>query len=123
MSAINKLEKIGLNELNDKFFTDGKLDNKKLCNYLWSQVSSRNTNKCLLEALTIDIDGKLSIPLAATSDASWIESILISTINKYIVKIPTPGNSFVQRSIFAMEGSETEGGKIKGVSIYNGKKL
>ena len=123
MSAINKLEKFGLNELNDKFFTDGKLDNKKLCNYLRSQVSSRNTNKCLLEALTIDKDGKLSIPLAATSDASWIESILISTINKYIVKIPTPGNSFVQRSIFAMEGSKTEGGKIKSVSIYNGKKL
>lgn len=123
MSAINKLEKIGLKELNDKFFTDEKLDNKKLCNYLRSQVSSRNTNKCLLEALTIDKDGKLSIPLAATSDASWLESILISTINKYIVKIPTPGNSFVQRSIFAMEGSKTEGGKIKGVSIYNGKKL
>ena len=123
MSAINKLEKIGLTELNDKFFTDGKLDNKKLCNYLRSQVSSRNTNKCLLEALTIDKDGKLSIPLSATSDASWIESILISTINKYIVKIPTPGNSFVQRSIFAMESSQKEGGKIEGVSIYNGKKL
>ena len=51
MQAINKLEEIGKQELYDKFFTNGKLDNQKLCDYLQSQLSSRNANKGLLEAL------------------------------------------------------------------------
>nr|DAG70977.1 MAG TPA: hypothetical protein [Caudoviricetes sp.] len=50
-------------------------------------------------------DGELNSPIAATSDSSWIESIFKSTIDKAIIKIPTPGNSFVQRSVFAIENS------------------
>lgn len=123
MGAINELERLGYKELEDKFFTDGKIDNTKLCDYLQSQLSSRNANKCLLEALQINRNGELNCPIAATSDSSWIESILISTINKNIIKIPTPGNSFVQRSVFAMEDSDIQGGSIQGMSIYNGKKL
>lgn len=123
MNAINKLEEIGKQELQDKFFTNGKLDNRKLCDYLQSQLSSRNANKGLLEALQLNKDGELNSPIAATSDSSWIESIFKSTIDKAIIKIPTPGNSFVQRSVFAMENSQTEGGKIEGRSIYNGHKL
>ena len=45
------VEEIGKQELYDKFFTNGKLDNQKLCDYLQSQLSSRNANKGLLEAL------------------------------------------------------------------------
>ena len=123
MQAINKLEEIGKQELQDKFFTNGKLDNQKLCDYLQSQLSSRNANKGLLEALQLNKDGELNCPIAATSDSSWIESIFKSTIDKAIIKIPTPGNSFVQRSVFAMEDSQTKGDKIEGRSIYNGHKL
>lgn len=123
MQAINKLEKIGKQELQDKFFTNGKLDNRKLCDYLQSQLSSRNANKGLLEALQLNKDKELNCPIAATSDSSWIESIFKSTIDKAIIKIPTPGNSFVQRSVFAVENSQTKGGKIEGRSVYNGHKL
>lgn len=123
MQAINKLEEIGKQELYDKFFTNGKLDNQKLCDYLQSQLSSRNANKGLLEALQLNKDGELNCPIAATSDSSWIESIFKSTIDKAIIKIPTPGNSFVQRSVFAVENSQTKGGKIEGRSVYNGHKL
>lgn len=123
MQAINKLEEIGKQELYDKFFTNGKLDNQKLCDYLQSQLSSRNANKGLLEALQLNKDKELNCPIAATSDSSWIESIFKSTIDKAIIKIPTPGNSFVQRSVFAVENSQTKGGKIEGRSVYNGHKL
>lgn len=123
MQAINKLEEIGKQELQDKFFTNGKLDNQKLCDYLQSQLSSRNANKGLLEALQLNKDGELNCPIAATSDSSWIESIFKATIDKAIIKIPTPGNSFVQRSVFAVENSQTKGGKIEGRSVYNGHKL
>lgn len=123
MQAINKLEEIGKQELYDKFFTNGKLDNQKLCDYLQSQLSSRNANKGLLEALQLNKDKELNCPIAATSDSSWIESIFKATIDKAIIKIPTPGNSFVQRSVFAVEGSQTKGGKIEGRSVYNGHKL
>jgi len=51
----------------------------------------------------------MNLPLAATPDAKWIESILISTMNKYIVDITTPGSSFVQRSVFAMEDGTIQG--------------
>jgi hypothetical protein len=66
-------------------------------------------------------------PLAATPDASWIESILISTINKRIIDIVTPGSSFVQRSVFAIEGSSGEGSIQSDANmaptINGGKKL
>ena len=123
MKAINKLEEIGKQELYDKFFTNGKLDNQKLCDYLQSQLSSRNANKGLLEALQLNKNKELNCPIAATSDSSWIESIFKATIDDAIIKIPTPGNSFVQRSVFAVENSQTKGGKIEGRSVYNGHKL
>lgn len=123
MGAINKLEKLGVKEFDDKFFTDGKLDQKKLSAYLLDQLTSRDADKGLLEALQLNNDGQISCPIAATQDSSWIESIFISAINKAIVNIPTPGNSFVQRSVFAMENSATEGGSIQGANKYNGKKL
>jgi hypothetical protein len=47
--------------------------------------------------------------LSATADASWIESILISEVNKHVIDITTPGSSFVQRSVFAMDAEDGEG--------------
>lgn len=123
MNAINKLEKLGVKEFDDNFFTNGKLDQKKLSTYLLDQLTSRDADKGLLEALQLNNDGQISCPIAATQDSSWIESIFISAINKAIINIPTPGSSFVQRSVFAMENSATEGGSIQGANKYNGKKL
>jgi len=37
----------------------------------------------------------MNAPIAATSDASWMESMLISAANKDIVNIMTPGSSFI----------------------------
>ena len=109
MSSIRSLSNIGQAELHEMFFTDGAVDQKKLSKYLKEQLNSRNANKALLEAVEVDKDGNLVSVLSATPDASWIESILISTVNKKVIDIITPGSSFVQRSVFAIEGKQKEG--------------
>lgn len=74
--------------------------------------------------LTTDDHGnaKLKSPLAATPDSSWIESILISHVNKSVININTPGSSFVQRSVFAIEAKDGEG-SIQGAKYYHGQRL
>lgn len=130
MNSINKLTELGYKGVKEEFGIDefGNVDNKKLSRYLISQMSSRNANKGLIEALQVDEKGNFKAPIAATSDSSWIESILISSLNKRIIDIITPGNSFVQRSVFAIEGSSTQGGAIQSdatmsPTINGGKKL
>ena len=120
MSAINKLAELGVAKITDMFSSDGgkTVDAVKLSEYLNKELSSRNANKTLIEAIKVVEDPithlpTLNCPLAATPDGQWIESILISTINKHVIDITTPGSSFVQRSVFAMEGSSTEGGSIQ----------
>ena len=113
MRAVKGLAKIGEQEIVDMFFTNGEVDHKKLHDYLTKELTSRNANDQILKAVSLDKNGRLKAPLSATADANWIESILISTVNKHVIDIQTPGNSFVQRSVFAMEGSPVEGGSIQ----------
>lgn len=129
MGAVNDLAKMGAEEIREKFFTNGRPDQEKISKYLKDELSSRNANAQLLKALDIDSStGQMKSPLSATSSSEWIESIIISTVNKAIIDITTPGSSFIQRSVFAMEGSSTEGGSIQtdsnmDVTINNGNKL
>lgn len=131
MGAINNLSKIGEKEIIDMFSSDGgrTVDPQKLANYLQDQLTSRNANKVLLDIIRpYTKDGKVNLhALSATADASWIESILISTINKKVIDITTPGASYVQRSAFAMDAKDGEG-QIKGDAnmskdVNGGKRL
>lgn len=137
MGSINTLADMGAKEVEDMFFDteeerdeDGNLVNivqkinyEKMSDYLKDQLTTRNANKTLIQSIQVVTDPvtgakKLATPLAATSDAAWIESIFISTMNKKIVDVTTPGKSFVQRSVFATEGEGANAG-----TINNGKKL
>lgn len=109
MDSINQLSDMGVKEVDDLFFTDGEFDIQKFAKFLNDELTSRNSNKNTIDAITIkvdDADGSkhLNVPLAAQSDPHWIESILTSALNKRIVDVKTPGNAFYQRSVFAMEG-------------------
>lgn len=109
MDSINQLSDMGVKEVDDLFFTDGEFDIQKFAKFLNDELTSRNANKNIIDAITIkvdDADGSkhLNVPLAAQSDPHWIESILTSALNKRIVDVKTPGNAFYQRSVFAMEG-------------------
>ena len=119
MGSINALARIGAAELEDMFTdteeerdADGNviavnktINYEKVSEYLKEELTQRNANKTLIQAIQYNPKTKkLACPLAATTDAAWIESIFISTMNKKIVDITTPGKSFIQRSVFAMEG-------------------
>lgn len=108
MNAINNLAELGEDRLNERFFEDGRINNTALSDYLKSQLSSRDANWNLIQAIdtkTTENGTQLVAPLAATASSKWIESILTSTVNKEIIDIKLPGGSYVQRSVFAMEGS------------------
>ncbi len=123
MNSINKLSEIGTQKFKDRFYSNGNIDQAKLSKYLIEQLGTRNANKNLIDALTINPEtGQMNAPIAATSDASWMESMLISAANKDIINIMTPGSSFIQRSVFGIEGKTGEG-SIKGQDIYDGKRL
>ena len=123
MGSINKLSKLGVDKFKDRFYSNGIIDQKKLSEYLIEQLGTRNANKNLIDALTYNPQtGSMNAPIASTADASWMESMLISAANKDIIDIMTPGSSFIQRSVFAIEGKNGEGG-IQGQEIYNGKRL
>ena len=123
MGSINKLSKLGVDKFKDRFYSNGIIDQKKLSEYLIEQLGTRNANKNLIDALTYNPQtGSMNAPIASTSDASWMESMLISAANKDIIDIMTPGSSFIQRSVFAIEGKNGEG-SIQGQEIYNGKRL
>lgn len=123
MGSINKLSKLGVDKFKDRFYSNGIIDQKKLSEYLIEQLGTRNANKNLIDALTYNPQtGSMNAPIASTSDASWMESMLISAANKDIIDIMTPGSSFIQRSVFAIEGKNGEGG-IQGQEVYNGKRL
>lgn len=123
MGSINKLSKLGVDKFKDRFYSNGIIDQKKLSEYLIEQLGTRNANKNLIDALTYNPQtGSMNAPIASTADASWMESMLISAANKDIIDIMTPGSSFIQRSVFAIEGKNGEG-NIQGHEIYNGKRL
>ena len=123
MGSINKLSKLGVDKFKDRFYSNGIIDQKKLSEYLIEQLGTRNANKNLIDALTYNPQtGSMNAPIASTADASWMESMLISAANKDIIDIMTPGSSFIQRSVFAIEGKNGEG-DIQGQEIYNGKRL
>ena len=123
MGSINKLSKLGVDKFKDRFYSNGIIDQKKLSEYLIEQLGTRNANKNLIDALTYNPQtGSMNAPIASTADASWMESMLISAANKDIIDIMTPGSSFIQRSVFAIEGKNGEG-SIQGQEIYNGNRL
>ena len=147
MSAMNALSDIGLDKLNRRFFvTDEEgypvnrrgdrvdrnsperlLDTKKFAEEVSKMMSERGADKNIMTALEyIRNKDENYIPLGAISNSSWIESVLISVINKEVIDVNTPGAFFIQRSVWGMEGQkmlDRSDGKILGATLYNGKEL
>lgn len=103
MEAINKLSDWGVKELEEKFFKDGNLDVEAFSTILKEELSSRGATKELLDGCDI-VDGELALTLDAMSGMNWIQSILVSMVNKKTIDINLPGSAFYQRSAWAMEG-------------------
>jgi hypothetical protein len=61
------------------------------------------------------------------SSANWLQSIIVSRINKAVLDINVTGNAFYQRSVWGMEGKGTiltqDDVTAAGITINNGNDL
>lgn len=125
MDAINSLSRIGQNKIRKEFFTNGKVDNRKIVNYLQRQATNSGMSAEIIANLTIDENGNIIVPIEAQSIRDWIQTKITSFVNKAVVDVNTPGGSAIQMSSFAYEAvsRSVETDAELGSAFNQGKKL
>lgn len=125
MDAINSLSRIGQNKIKKEFFTNGKVDNRKIVNYLQRQATNSGMSAEIIANLTVDENGNIIVPIEAQSIRDWIQTKITSFVNKAVVDVNTPGGSAIQMSSFAYEavGRSVKTDVELGSAFNQGKKL
>lgn len=125
MDAINSLSRIGWNKIRKEFFTNGKVDNRKIVNYLQRQATNSGMSAEIIANLTVDENGNIIVPIEAQSIRDWIQTKITSFVNKAVVDVNTPGGSAIQMSSFAYEavGRSVKTDAELGSAFNQGKKL
>ena len=125
MDAINSLSRIGQNKIKKEFFTNGKVDNRKIVNYLQRQAINSGMSAEIIANLTVDENGNIIVPIEAQSIRDWIQTKITSFVNKAVVDVNTPGGSAIQMSSFAYEavGRSVKTDAELGSAFNQGKKL
>lgn len=125
MDAINSLSRIGQNKIRKEFFTNGKVDNRKIVNYLQRQATNSGMSAEIIANLTVDENGNIVVPIEAQSIRDWIQTKITSFVNKAVVDVNTPGGSAIQMSSFAYEavGRSVKTDAELGLAFNQGKKL
>lgn len=119
----------------DKPVVDPVKYSKALKQIIGSDKISLNLAQALQLVPYKDGEGKIryrfNTPLDAVQSPNFLESKIISSINKSVIDTKTPGAAFIQRSVWGMEGStlyDSRKGNIVGdddiaPSINGGKRL
>lgn len=119
----------------DKPVVDPVKYSKALKQIIGSDKISLNLAQALQTVPYKDGEGKtryrFNMPLDAVQSSNFLESKIISSINKSVIDTKTPGAAFIQRSVWGMEGStlyDSRKGNIVGdddiaPSINGGKRL
>lgn len=125
MDAINSLSRIGQNKIRKEFFTNGKVDNRKIVNYLQRQATNSGMSAEIIANLTVGENGNIIVPIEAQSIRDWIQTKITSFVNKAVVDVNTPGGSAIQMSSFAYEavGRSVKTDAELGSAFNQGKKL
>lgn len=123
MGAINALTERGKGEIYRRFFRKYNINNKALSEYLVSQATNSNMPDSFIEGLQLDADGEFIIPLEANSNRRWIESRLVSYVNKTAVDINTKGGAAIQMSPFGFKSTRKRSESDFGFMLNDGKKL
>lgn len=130
MTAINNISKYGDIKLHKEFFNeDGTINEKKFANVLMDELERRGAGRDVIDAFSVVTDPRtgeqrLKVEMDAQGSSEWIQSIIASLVNKRVVEINTPGDLFIQRSIWGMEGkTHVTGDKDLPQSINGGEKL
>lgn len=155
MNSMKALSNIGMDQINDQYFltndegqfvdedgnvvTDPIVDPVKYSKALKRTLGSDKISLNLAQALQLvpykDGEGKIryrfNMPLDAVQSSNFLESKIISSINKSVIDTKTPGAAFIQRSVWSMESAtlyDRRKGKLIGdeniaPSINDGKRL
>lgn len=123
MAAINALTEHGRIDVIKRFFKNNNISNKALSDYLMSQAVDSNMPESFIEGLGLDQDGEFLIPLEATSNRRWIESRLISYVNKTVVDLNTRGGAAIQMSSFGFKATGARKQSAIGTAFNDGKPL
>ena len=121
IEAMNELSNRGVDALRGRFLNaDGSFNQEEFSKMLYEELQSRDADDNMLDGVSLT-DGKLTVPLASMSNTRWLESILISMINKATVDIYLPGGAFIQRSTFGLDATRQD--VISDRMLNNGRKL
>ena len=78
----------------------------------------------IIDALKLDSKGNFKAPIAALSVRNWIESKIISLINKEVIDVNTPGGSAIQMASFGFKANDVITDANEDTRPFNdGKKL
>lgn len=129
MNSMKALSNMGIDQINDQYFltndegqfvdedgnvvTDPIVDPVKYSKALKRTLGSDKISLNLAQALQLvpykDGKGKIryrfNMPLDAVQSSNFLESKIISSINKSVIDTKTPGAAFIQRSIWSMESA------------------
>lgn len=107
MDCINQLTRLGANEIRHRFFKrrghNWVIDNRKLSDELVKEARQSGLSEEVVQCLTLDENGEFNLPVAALSSRNWIESRVISIVNKAAVDINTKGGAAIQMSNFGFK--------------------
>lgn len=113
----------GSNGVAGRFFDkNGRINNKALSNYLIQEAKGTNMSAEITEALALDKKGNFRAPIASLSTRNWIESKIISLINKEVIDVNTPGGSAIQMASFGFRANQVWNEETAG-PFNDGKKL
>ena len=109
-SAMNELSNRGRKRIEDKLLgPDGKVSEEKLAKMLMEDLETQDADNNILDGVTFNPEtGRMSLSLSAISNNSWLESRIISMINKEVIDVNLPGGAFIQRSAFGMAADQMD---------------
>lgn len=129
MGSMRALSDMGTRQMRDSYFLTNKdgefvdengnvtdnpvVDATKYSNALKRVLGSDKISLNLAQAIQLtqytDTEGRtryrFNMPVDAVQTSNFLESKIISDVNKTIIDTKTPGAAFVQRSVWSMEGS------------------
>lgn len=129
MECINELTYRGYKELRNRFFSKDKndkwqIDNKKLSEELIKEAQTSGMSQEVIYGLGLDENGEFRMPISALSSRNWIESRIISLVNKLCVDINTKGGAAIQMPDFGFKKtSVVELGDMEISGFGDGKPL
>lgn len=114
IQCINALTQLGIFSVDQKFYTNGELDSKKVQNFILEIIDSNDLGDVAREIIT---SGGVASGIVKRQ---VFENSASSFVNKNIVDIKTQGGTAIQQSVFGFAGM---GNENVGIQYNDGKEL